>query len=55
MTTYNVNVQKYGLHNFRMRFKPQEDKHLEYHLSNIGNLYGKYFFSCAETVNKCIS
>ena len=30
-----------------MRFKPQEDKQLAYHHSNISNLHD-FFLSCAE-------
>ena len=44
ITTYHMNFQRYGLNNFRMRFKPQEDKQLAYHLSNIGNLRDNLFF-----------
>ena len=43
-----------GSHDFRMRFKPQEDKQLAYHLSNIDNLHENLFCLCDEIAKKCL-
>ena len=44
ITMYCMNFQRYGYNTFRMRLKPQEDKQLASHLSNIGNLRENIFY-----------